>query len=282
MKKCHFNKITVIQSLGEKDLHTGTKICEDIDLHNAIHARGLEIELLDVISKDDFVGIFKKLTKEAVVNKTIPVVHIESHGSDDSEGLVLSSGEFLNWDELKPLAIGLNTATRLNLLIVLAACHGANFTKKLAPSERSPCWALAGPVEVVGQKSILRSFSSFYQEILKSGDGGAAVRKLNEHSGAGDIKYYFTTAETFFTYAYKRYIKTGCSKQSYGARAQEMRRKLIVQKVYPLPSVADLQLELEKSQEAFFEKYRALFFMYDLFPENTERFTVNYEDIKYG
>jgi len=128
----------------------------------------------------------------------------------------------------------------------------------------------------------LRSFSSFYQEILKSGDGGAAVRKLNEHSGAGDIKYYFTTAETFFTYAYKRYIKTGCSKQSYGARAQEMRRKLIVQKVYPLPSVADLQLELEKSQEAFFEKYRALFFMYDLFPENTERFTVNYEDIKYG
>lgn len=283
MKQCHFfNKISVIQSLGENEHHTGTKLHEDIKLHNIIHDRGLEIELLETKSKSDFIHVFETLTNEAQNKGVIPVVHIESHGSEDTEGLILSSGEFLDWNELKIHAVNLNIATKNNLLIVLAACHGANFAKKLVPSDRAPCWGLAGPTKAVSSDSILRSFSSFYQEILKSGSGGKAVKKLNENCQEGDIEYYFITAETFFTLTYQNYITYLCCDNEYTKRAKSMRKKLKKEKILPLPSVGSLKRLFKNSQEHFFEKYRTKFFMYDLYPENTERFTVNYEDIRNG
>lgn len=55
MNKVIFNKISVVQSLSDSELHTGTKVKDDIELYNFAYARGLEIELLDAKDKNEFI-----------------------------------------------------------------------------------------------------------------------------------------------------------------------------------------------------------------------------------
>lgn len=278
MKKALFNKISVVQSLSGYDLHTGTRMKEDIDLYNEVYNRGLQIELFDASNKSEFIGILNSLTENAQKDAAFPILHIEAHGSSDQMGIMLPSREFLSWTVLKPHLIDLNAATRLNLLVVFSLCYGAHFTKHLTPSDRAPCWGLVGPTKALDAQRLL-SFSSFYREIFESGSGGAAVNRLNEASPKDDIDYFFTTATTFFQNVYRNYVEKHCTKLSYDSRARGMRKQLKKSNMAKLPSVGELRRKLQSTQKAFFEKYRTNYFMIDLFPENDDRFKVAYQDV---
>jgi len=275
----HFSKIVIIQSLKDNELHTGAKLHEDIDFLNDIHERGLKIELCNIETKFEFTELIRNLTVQANNDADYPVLHIETHGSDDKKGLILSSGGYVDWNELKFHAINLNIATKNNLLLVFAACHGANFTRMLAPSDRSPCWGLVGPVDVIAAHKLLEDFSAFYREVFQSGDGGKAINALNKTIKPEDINYYFTTSEQFFINTYNNYIVNWCGDKEYGKRERQMRKQLKKQKIRPLASVSAIKRMLSSSQEEYFEKYKTKFFMYDLYPENAARFNVNYTDV---
>ena len=45
MKKVHFNRVVIIQSIPEGELHTGTKLHEDIDMLNIAYDRRLDVKL---------------------------------------------------------------------------------------------------------------------------------------------------------------------------------------------------------------------------------------------
>jgi hypothetical protein len=53
VEKHRFNKVFVIQSLNDSELHTGDKIKEDLDTYNSAFPHGVSIELIDVESKND-------------------------------------------------------------------------------------------------------------------------------------------------------------------------------------------------------------------------------------
>ena len=158
MKKALFNKISVVQSLSDNDLHTGTKVKDDIELYNFAYRRDLQIELFDASNKKEFFDIINNLTDDALNHGSFPVLHIEAHGSSDKQGVVLQSNEFISWTDLKPYLINLNTATRLNLLLVFSLCHGAHFTRHLNPSDRAPCWGLVGPTKALEGPDTIRKF----------------------------------------------------------------------------------------------------------------------------
>ena len=120
MKKVIFNKISIVQSLPDHGLHTGTKVKEDIESYNFAYDRGLQIELLDANTISEFIGILNSLTEKAKNDASFPVLHIEAHGSSDQQGIVLKSNEFMSWTDLKPHLINLNVATRLNLFVVFS------------------------------------------------------------------------------------------------------------------------------------------------------------------
>jgi len=279
MKKNIFDKISIVQSLSDNDLHTGTKVKDDIELYNFAYGRDLKIELFDANTKSEFIDIISSLTQKALNDASFPVLHIEAHGSSDQQGVILKSNEFISWPDLKPHLINLNAATRLNLLVVFSLCHGAHFTSHLTPSDRAPCWGLVGPTKALQGYELLSSFSAFYKEVFASGSGGTAVRKLNESSPNGDINYYFTDATTFFINVYRNYLKKHCTKKAYDERARAMRKKLKKSNPAKIPSIGELRRKLKSTQKDFFEKYRMKYFMVDLFPENGNRFKVTYEDV---
>ena len=279
MKKALFNKISVIQSLADGELHTGTKVKDDIKLYNFAYKRDLQIEFFEANKIKDFFGILKKLKVDALNDGSFPVLHIEAHGSSDMQGLVLQSNDFISWTDLKPYLIDLNVATRLNLLVVFSLCYGAHFTRHLNPPDRAPCWGLIGPTKALGGSELLISFSAFYKEVFASGSGGDAVEELNASSPKGDINYFFTTASSFFVNVYKNYLKKHCTKKAYDDRARAMRKKLKKSDLEKIPSISEIRRKLKSTQKEFFENYRTKYFMIDLFPENNGRFKVAYQDI---
>lgn len=138
MKTTYFNRIAVIQSLAEDELHTGKMLYEDINSHNFAHDIGLDIRLYNVETKKELFDLLSRLTDEARTSDLFPILHVEIHGSSDKTGLVLSSGDFVSWQELKNPFIKLNIETKNNLFIVLAACYGAYLIEIILPTDRTP------------------------------------------------------------------------------------------------------------------------------------------------
>jgi hypothetical protein len=157
MSTCHFSKIVVLQSLFEGDPKTGKQLFEDIDTAECFHQRGIEVKYYELNCKQKFITCLEELAFEASLGKW-PILHIECHGSDDQEGIILSDGVFLSWMELKPYFISINKASQFNLIIVMASCYGARIAQTLTPIDRAPCWALIAPTDNVYPEELLTNF----------------------------------------------------------------------------------------------------------------------------
>jgi hypothetical protein len=273
------NKITVVQSLGENDFKTGRKLYDDIDVLSIANNRGLEVEFVDADSKEKFIRCLDRLTAGAEQFRIIPLLHIEAHGRADKTGIVFANGDYLSWADIKPCLVKLNIATRHNLLVVLATCHGGYLTRALYPMERSPCWGLVGPTDVVRPGDLLSTFSRFYEALLMTGDGDQAVKVLNSTKAPGVIAYYFTTAERIFGLIYKNYIKEHCGDEMYQRRARYV-RKAREKKGLEHVSVGQLKRRYRATERDYFERSRHFFFMLDLFPEVETRISITYDDVK--
>ena len=88
-----------------------------------------------IASRAEFLERLQLFEEEFRATKRRPVLHIETHGSE--EGIGVSDEEELLWPELMEALILFNRATRLNLVVVLAACHGAWAVKMLQPDRRA-------------------------------------------------------------------------------------------------------------------------------------------------
>lgn len=281
MQKVHFNRIVIIQSIPEGELHTGTKLHEDIDMLNIAYDRRLDVKLYNIKTKTELLELLFCLTNEASNYGQIPILHIEAHGRDDNRGLVLASDDFISWKDLKDPLIKLNIATRNNLFIVLAACHGANLTETLLPTDRAPCWGLIGPKKQIPAEVLLKSFSAFYKELLWTGSGGKAVKVLNDAVPQGVIGYFFTSAEIFFEQVFRKYLSKSCTKKALDERARNMRKTCKKLGIISYPSINAIKKKHLARASVPFEKYKRLFFMIDLYPENEKRFPIAYSDVRH-
>jgi hypothetical protein len=273
VKRADFSRIVILESLSSRDLHTGVKIREDIEVFNLFHNRGLQVEFHNPTKKTDFISKLSVLMRDTKKYENNPLIHIEAHGSNDTRGLILGSGEFISWDELKKPLTDLNIATKNNLFIVLSACFGAYLTTIILPTDRAPCFGLIGPTKALGAEHFLR-FSRFYQELLASGSGSEAVKQLNLDAGEGGLNYSLTDAEDFFAMTNEKYFGRYCTNSQYDKRASEIIEQLKAMGK-STPRIGWIKKHYKKTEKDYFQKFKTRFFMIDLYPENANRFTVN-------
>jgi hypothetical protein len=173
----------------------------------------------------------------------------------------------------------INIATRLNLIVCISACYGANFARSLATDDRAPCWALVGPKESILPRDLLKDFTAFYSELLESKDGGAALRRLYRDQYGDDAFYHFTTAEMFFESVWIGYIRDYCNNDALNERANGIIRELKKIGAYKGQSRNELKTELLRQQPDKFMQSKEHYFMMDLFEESRERFSQDYATI---
>lgn len=74
-----------------------------------------------------FYEVLDKIYIDSKTSGTLPMVHLECHGSETD--IELTSTEIINWDDVREKFIHINIASGLNLIVVMAACYGAHILR---------------------------------------------------------------------------------------------------------------------------------------------------------
>lgn len=278
MSKNRFNAIVILDAIPEGELNTARLLRENLkDIANfvidGLHVFYYRIETMDCL--EHAISDLIRKNREAEIQ---PWLHLDGHGLIDESGFVFAGGTHCNWSELKNLITPLNVAMGLNLMLIMATCHGGSFVKAIRTTDRAPIWGLIGPVQKVTIGQIEASFPAFYQAFFESYSSSKALKVLNESSPV--TNYYVTTADHFFYEVWKSYKENHCSKRMIKKRASLMYQKAKSKNLYKIPSIGEFKRMLsDRSKEKhLFEKYRDNYFMYDLHPSNRNRFPVTYEE----
>ena len=222
-----------------------------------------------------FVGRLEYIAADVRLRRLAPVLQIEAHGS--GEGLYLTSDECVTWSDLKGPLTEINVLSRLNLLVLVGACDGADLTKIIQPSDRAPVWGLIGPLRVVTAGEIEDAHTAFYRTLFSTGDGGPAWRAMNAAIEKADSPFQFISAEFMFREVMRTYFTKLCSKE---ALAQRMDRLVETMKSdgvpqQALPVFAAMLRERLLDHPSFFDRLKERFFHQDLCPEHAARFAVS-------
>jgi hypothetical protein len=270
----HFSRIVVIESLPNGNAKTGREIYGFIAAQIRENSLPISAVFEQCESKVEFLSILDNIHKEAVSNNEYPWIHIECHGSTAENGIVLSKGDFISWQELNPEFTKINLACKCNLMIVMAACNGAYLAEILQPMDRAPCWGLLGATNELYPDDLLASFRVFYLNLLSSLSGDAALIALRKVIEERNLSFMLVTALDFFQGVYSGYLSEYCTEKAYWRRAKNMKNGDIKG-----VTVQDLVLKLKEQEPGEFQKFKNNFFMCDLYPENSAKFPIIYSDV---
>lgn len=204
-----------------------------------------------------------------------PLLHLEIHGR--KTGIVLKSGELVCWKELKDTFLLINQASKVNFVVVLATCYGAEILFTLNIIEQVPVYCYVAPIKEVMTQDIEYGYKAFYNELFTSRNLDKAVQKLNEtFTEEREKRYILLDPDSLVLTAFEKVLK-----EVWNAKLRQKETERLLTKYHPF-SNSSLRFDrkriktiLQKSPYPEFKRYRERFLMLDLFPENNGRFKVN-------
>lgn len=274
-----FNKIWVIESLRTGDIKTGYNLVHDHLSYLSSAKNKVEVEYREARTKFEFIQILEEIERDTRENKNFPIIHIECHGSP--AGLSCANNEFIEWEELRAILININKASRLNLIVVMAACNGAHLIKVATKLDIAPFWAVIGPDQEVTFDSVEVNFKAFYTEYFDGLSGGKAVYALNQGSTVTNRKYHFFSSLGLFVKAFRAYYNGSCVGKGRKKREEELLTEALQNPAINAKGVPWARKTLKeqiRNVECQYNRYLNKFFMMDLFSENKERFNLPYKE----
>ncbi len=238
--------IHIIESLRPEDRETGRSLDQSLKGQLATLNSSISVHFWREPTKQALFERLALIAEHVRSTGRSPVVHFEMHG--DHEGLQLTSGELIDWQDLKPALTRINVTSRLNLLVVVQACYGQWILQVVQPTERAPIWGLIGPSRELFPYEVDAGNLAFYSALLKTRDGGAAWEAMNASIPAGDAPFTCLVVEEMFCAVFSEYLKEHFSDR-------------------PL-----------QDHRAFFDDLKSHFFLVDLCEDHSERFPMSFEE----
>lgn len=179
------NSIFVIQSLESDDGDTG-KLLYDSFIKDYEHQfRSFEGRTFfkELYDKDEFLEYLASIKRKVLAEDTLPIIHIEAHGSVDGNGIVLAKSEdFISWYELGEFFREINIKMQNTLIITMGVCQGINLQTIVEIKLRSPFFALIAPEGDIDKTEILDGFLHFYSFLAFEKELMKAIWKIKEKS----------------------------------------------------------------------------------------------------
>lgn len=274
-----FNKLWVIESLPQGELRTGKNLFDNqLDKAKSAH-QDLDVEFTNPMTKSDLIEVLEKIKNEAL-SGIYPMIHFECHGC--KEGLGTACGDLVKWDEIREILIEINRSTKLNLMIVIAACNGAHLIKVSNKLDAAPFWAMIGPNVEVTAGQLQNNFGQFYESFFFDLNGDKAITILNEGATHQDRTYHFYSAAGIFSKAFREYYKNHCVGKGKKVRVEHLVSELMKNPDTMLRGVAWARKQVKKtlaSEDQYFDMVRKRYFFINQFPENDKRFSISMNDI---
>ena len=185
--------VYVIESPSPVDLYH--RRSESELLRQAIGLNQIECTLRLAINLEAFtasINIGLTEAMEAFPNK-IPILHLSAHGFSD--GIQLSSGEVILWDQLRELLIPVNQALSGSLIVCMSTCEGYSGIQMAMKPESNdhPFWAIIGNGDKPTWPETAVAFAAFYHLIANGHNMADAVKAMGIASGNNN--FFVTTAE---------------------------------------------------------------------------------------
>lgn len=277
MKKFYFNKVYVIESLSSGDRKTGKELFDDLLRYQVIKYPQLSVEYKPVSTRAGWDALMVEIAMDCEQNGNQPILHIEIHGEDKGHGLILENGDYLDYNEIRPQLVRINTASRCNLFLTLAVCKGLYITSTNHLNKPMPFCGLMGAYDDIFEYDLAIRFNEFYDELFSSFDLAKAYKRLLCVNQGVPHCYRFVHADELFCKVYQKYIDENCNDKVIKQRALDA----AIESNYQIPNrqakrkyQRDFEKEEKKTRLHFFLEATKNFFMLEQFPDNKDRFEV--------
>jgi hypothetical protein len=283
MATFEFNKVYVIESLDEtKEKLTGKELYDDLLRWKEFQIADFKAEYISVDSKQTFLKTLETIKDECTTKGHYPILHLEIHGSSDTTGLVLKTGELITWNELYQDLVAINSIVGNNLFITLAVCHGGYIMQLIKIDNPAPYWGFIGSFDDIAVFDLLIRYNEFYDVFLRNFNLNEAVKKLHEANPSVPSTYRFINSEQTFKNINRKYFNEKFSEEQIKLRFEDGLKQNnwnIKDRNLKNQYRIKFRIELLKSKRDYFEKHKRTFFMFDNFPENEKRFQVKFEEL---
>lgn len=192
-KRIHVD-LHVIDSVEKEDFDNGKT--DSAMLKERLDDTSINIVAHEARDIDSLSAVLNTIAGQKIYafpRKAIPYIHIGCHGEQD--GLILTDGQKVSWEELSVLLYPLQEQTDYNIPISLSACwgyHGAGLAYVIDPKyqKRRPYYSLVGPTKKEYPTPLNDAFARFYRHLLVDfEDTHAAVKSANAE---GEVQLDFT------------------------------------------------------------------------------------------
>ncbi len=173
--------VYVIESPADMDLldgrSEGRSLCEALRLASIPHWYSL------VTTPKTFEESLGSRLSEALSRfNQPPILHLSMHGND--EGVALTNGEFLTWENLRRSLIPLTNAMDGGILICMSSCFGGAGCRMAMHEEKDyPFWALVGNSQSALWADAAVAYITFYHHFFKGIPVDQCVDRMRIASG---------------------------------------------------------------------------------------------------
>ena len=223
----------------------------------------------------------ERATNRAKKKGMIPVLHLEAHG--DEIGLIGPNGdggmELLAWDDLTEPMQQLNLMTRCNLVVVVAACIGFAGIKALVRGPRAPAIALVGPLSDIITSSLLSATKEFYRRWMDENPMlNEIVVSASQQAGTVSFECEPFVRPVFEVMAEQLIVSMRQDQQRL--RVDRMRQQMLAENRWSAEEIERRLSQCSPSlQASMAQRVWDEMFMIDLYPDNRERFGVEWAKI---
>ncbi len=194
--------VYVVESPSAPDLYHGRS--EGNIVAQALRLDRIPCVAHTAIDRDAFYGALVYGLSEAmkVFHGHLPVLHFSAHGSVD--GLQLSNGDFVTWDEMRTLLVPINNSLSGSLLVCMSACEGFHACQMAMTldEEPHPFFATVGNLGAPTWSDTAVSYAAFYHLVAKGFSVADAVERMNVACGDGSwvIQTATDAKQSFLTF----------------------------------------------------------------------------------
>lgn len=275
-----FDTVVVIESLPDGELKTGRWLYEHVLMPRAAADPTLHVHLYQPHSLAELDAAMLDIAERLVASGHSPILHFETHGSP--AGLQLADGSDVPWELLRPALTRVNEAVGLNLLVVLAACHGLYMCDVLEPVMPAPAWGIVGPMAPKSAGDLREAMSTFYSTLLSLLDVRKALAAMNQSHEVAEWEYDLMPAELMFSRILGYYLTVNLADE---AELSERENRIVAASMrghsFDIRDSMRIRAEVRQSlrdPDAAFERFRRLFFMLEQHPGNAARFTLSRQE----
>ena len=180
--------VYVIESPSDADLldgrTEGRSLCEALRLAEIPRWYSLV-----TTSKTFEESIGGRLSEALSQRRLPPIIHLSMHGNND--GIGLTNGDFISWEDLRKLLAPLTNAMNGGLLICMSSCFGsAGCRMAMHEDSDQPFWALVGNKASAVWADAGVAYITFYHLFFKNFPVEECVNRMRLASGDPNFDWF--------------------------------------------------------------------------------------------